>query len=178
MLILLTSKSKYMKWNYYVGIDVSKNHLDYAVMLNNEFLFGSRTANDQEGIELFFNELKSLADFNLDQCLFCMEHTGIYNNPFIYFLKDKNADICLESGLHIKLSGGLQRGKNDKIDALRIAQYSYKNREEIKLWIPKRAVLVRLEALSVLTPHAISKNCHSLIVSYYFQDDLPNLSEL
>jgi hypothetical protein len=32
------------------------------------------------------------------------------------------------------------RGKNDKIDAIRIAEYAYKTREELRLWTPKREV--------------------------------------
>ena len=139
-----------MKWNYYVGIDVSKNYLDYALLKGSELILNGRIDNNEVGIDSFIKELNSLNDFNLNESLFCMEHPGIYNNPFLYFLKDKNVDICLESGRHIKLSGGLQRGKNDQIDALRIAQYAYKNREEIKLWSPKRQALVRLGALSTL----------------------------
>jgi transposase len=140
-----------MKWNYYVGIDVSKNYLDYALLKGSELILNGRIDNNEQGIISLIEQLKKKEeDFTLAECLFCMEYTGIYNNPCIYYLKEKDADICLESGRHIKLSGGLQRGKNDKIDALRIAQYAYKNREGIKLWTPKRQALVRLSALSTL----------------------------
>lgn len=36
------------------------------------------------------------------------------------------------------------RGKNDKIDAIRIAEYAYKGREELHLWEPKREVIQQL----------------------------------
>jgi transposase len=45
------------------------------------------------------------------------------------------------------LGGTPQRGKNDKIDAKRIASYVYKNREELTLWIPKRSKIVLLGEL-------------------------------
>lgn len=139
-----------MKWNYYVGIDVSKNHLDYAVLEHNNLILEGKIGNNEEGLDCLTKQLKTLNGFDLKNCLFCMEHTGIYNNPFIDFFKDKHIDICLESGHHIKLSGGLQRGKNDRIDAMRIAQYAFKNREDIRLWTPKREIIMRLEALSKL----------------------------
>jgi hypothetical protein len=37
------------------------------------------------------------------------------------------------------------RGKNDKIDAQRIATYAYKNRDEVRLWVPKRDVIQKLD---------------------------------
>ncbi len=139
-----------MKWNYYVGIDVSKNYLDYAFLKGSVVIVNGRTDNNEQGIISLINQLKKEEDFSLEQCLFCMEHTGIYNNPFIHFLQDNNINICLESARHIKLSGGLQRGKNDQVDALRIAQYAHRNRDSIKLWQPKRSVLIELGSLSTL----------------------------
>ena len=40
------------------------------------------------------------------------------------------------------------RGKNDKVDAQRIALYAYKNREEARLWTPKREVIQKLDRLT------------------------------
>ena len=42
------------------------------------------------------------------------------------------------------------RGKNDKVDAQRIATYAYKNRDEVRLWVPKRDVIQRLDRLTAL----------------------------
>jgi transposase len=39
-----------------------------------------------------------------------------------------NLDYCVEPGLKIKRSLGLTRGKNDKIDARRLADYAYTNK--------------------------------------------------
>lgn len=40
--------------------------------------------------------------------------------------------------------------KNDKIDALRIAQYAFRNHQELKLWEPKRQVVQQLKHLAAL----------------------------
>ena len=86
-----------------------------------------------------------------------MEHTGIYNIHLLSVLHLKKANIWLESAIHIIKSIGLQRGKNDVVDAYRIAKFSYKNRDEVKLWEPKRGVINNLKALSSVRNRLI--NC-------------------
>src|SRR6185503_8317631 len=83
----------------------------------------------------------------LSNALFCMEHTGIYNNPLLNYCTKQKVAVWLESAIHIKKSSGLQRGKNDRVDAFRIAIFAYKNREEVKFWEPKRYVIQRLKYL-------------------------------
>jgi transposase len=60
------------------------------------------------------------------------------------------ANIWLESAVKIKLSIGLVRGKSDKIDAARIAQYAWEKREHAILWKPKREVVQKLAYLTTL----------------------------
>ncbi len=139
-----------MNYTFFIGIDVSKNTLDFSVMCGKQFLFHSKTANDLAGLKEFWSVLKSQAGFELSKAIFCMEHTGIYNQHLLNFLHTKKANICLEASVHIKLSSGLQRGKNDKIDAQRIAWYAFRNQEELKLWQPKRQVVQRLKYLAAL----------------------------
>ena len=83
---------------------------------------------------------------------------------FIKFLYAKKAPVCLEAAIHIKLSSGLQRGKNDQIDAVRIAQYACKNSTELKLWQPKRMVIQQLKHLSALRGRLINA-CKQLTVA-------------
>lgn len=139
-----------MDYKFFIGIDVSKNTLDFTVLKDKELLLQYRGSNDVSGIKLFWDQLRSQKDFHLKQVLFCMEHTGIYNQHLLQELYAKGAAICLQSSVHIKLSAGLQRGKNDKIDSLRIAQYAYKNRHELKLWQPKRQIIEQLKHLTGL----------------------------
>ena len=77
-----------------------------------------------------------------------MEHTGIYNNPLLALLPTLSASIWVERAVHIKQSLGLSRGKTDKVDAKRIAVFAYKNRDEVRLWTPPRAVLAQLDLLT------------------------------
>ena len=137
-----------MNYVYYIGIDVSKKTLDFTVLQGKCQLFHLQTSNCPEGIKDIMKQLKNQQGFKLEYSVFCLEHTGIYNQQLLDFLFKKKANICLELAVNIKGSSGLQRGKNDKIDSLRIAQYAYKNREDLKLWQPKREVVRQLGHLS------------------------------
>lgn len=56
--------------------------------------------------------------------------------------------VCVEGASNIKLSLGLQRGKNDRVDARRIAEYAMRYTDRLKQWKPKREVLERLQLLN------------------------------
>ena len=75
---------------------------------------------------------------------------GIYNNHLLNFLHSKQAKVWLEHPIHIKESSSMIRGKNNKIDAQRSAAYAYKNRDEVRLWAPKRDVIQKLDRLTAL----------------------------
>lgn len=137
-----------MEFTYFIGIDVSKNELDFAVMRSNTLLFHREIINTQEAIASFIKELHKLPGFNISHSVFCMEHTGIYNNHLLACLYKKKANIWLEAAIQIKNSSGKLRGKNDKVDSIRIADYAYTQREKVRLWAPKREVIQQLAHLS------------------------------
>jgi len=135
------------KFDYFIGIDVSKETLDFNIVHEGSTINGKRIENKSKSINILLNEWISLYKLNWDTIVFCMEHTGIYNNHLLDVLFKNNANIYLENPIHIKRSLGLVRGKNDKIDALRIATFAYKNVDNIKLWIPERKVVKTLRGL-------------------------------
>lgn len=140
-----------MNYKHFIGIDVSKQTLDLCVMQQNQKVFSLTISNSEKELKLFWKQLlKQCPHFDGEQAIFCMEHTGIYNNFILDFLLSKHVAICLENPTQIKYSNGMQRGKNDKIDAERIALYAYKERENLKTWQPPRTVIKLLKHLSVL----------------------------
>lgn len=145
-----------MNYDFFIGIDVSKNTLDFAVRAGKQLLLQATISNEPASIREFWNQLKSIKGFCSSKAIFCMEHTGIYNQNILNFLYSKKVNISLEAAIHIKLSGGLQRGKNDRVDAVRIAEYAFKNKEELKLWKPKRKVISQLKHLSGLRSRLIN----------------------
>jgi transposase len=127
-----------MEFEFFVGIDVSKNELDFSVQQGKSFLFHKEIINEPEAIKAFLKELARLNGFSFCKAVFCMEHTGIYSNHLLSCLFQKKANVCMEAATQIKRSLGNLRGKNDKVDSMRIATYAYKNRDELRLWAPRR----------------------------------------
>ncbi|MFC0514556.1 IS110 family transposase [Mucilaginibacter angelicae] len=140
-------KKRASKFTFFIGIDVSRDELDFTVLKNNQFLSHQETRNSPEAINSFVLELKKLLGFRMPKALFCMEDTGYYCNHLLYVLERKKAAVCLENALQIKKSLGITRGKDDKIDSQRIAMYAWKNRGEIRLWTPKRPAVILLGSL-------------------------------
>ncbi len=118
-----------MKINETVGIDVSKLTLD--VCLHTAQLQGV-FENSHEGLVQMYSWYEANCSLGLDQVLFVFEHTGIYSEELSDFLSDKGVPFTMVAGLEIKRSLGMARGKSDKKDAVAIARYAFRRREEIK----------------------------------------------
>lgn len=116
----------------YVGIDVSKLTIDVCVL----FAAGVHEHRQFENKLSGFNEmsawLESQKNFNNEASLYCMEHTGLYTRELVKFLIGKGSKVWMESALHMKRSMGMTRGKNDKVDAYRIARYAMTNEDKAR----------------------------------------------
>ena len=139
------------KYTYFVGIDVSKQHLDYAVVQDGKVLTNKRSTSTPKAILKANKGLqKQVKGLTIANTLFCLEHIGIYTYPLLDTLKQEGANIWLEQAIQIQRSLGVKRGKNDVVDARRIALYAYKNRQEARLWVPRREVVEQLKELLTL----------------------------
>lgn len=133
--------------NYYFGIDVSKKTLDVALLKEGTIVSTHVIENNQTVIQNFFQTYSKQLQLAGDDVWVCMEHTGIYNYLLLDVLEKLKFKICVEPALQIIKSQGMTRGKSDVIDAKRIAQYGYKNREDLKIWRPQRLTLQKIKAL-------------------------------
>ena len=132
-------------FSYFIGIDISKKFFDVAIIENNRttsYVF----ENTKKGINAFIRLLKN-QKIPLNNTLICMEHTGVYGKLIITKLVEKQAWFCVEMPIRITKSIGLLRGKNDKVDAKRIAQYAAKNHEELELYSPMPEILEQVKIL-------------------------------
>lgn len=145
-----------MDIRYFVGIDIAKATLDWAVYDGQKMALQTSTPNTIVGIKTALRLLKTLPNWNPQQAIFCMEHSGIYNAHLLDFLHKLGFPLWLESSLQIKKAGGLQRGKTDSIDAQRIAEYAYRFRDQLRLWQPARAVIQQLAMLSAARQRLIA----------------------
>jgi transposase len=137
-----------MDFCYFIGIDIAKDTLDWAIYTQQGMQLSTHTDNTQLGIKAALAQFKVLPGWNPQQAVFCMEHTGIYNTHLLEVLYGLKLSVWLESSLQIKQAGGMQRGKTDSVDAQRIAQYAYRFRDQMCLWTPPREVIQQLTFLS------------------------------
>lgn len=119
--------------NYFIGIDVSKTTLDVALHSLEGHLNSNHVVieNNAKGFKAMLTWLKEKKINNQD-VLICMEHTGIYADKVVDFFETKHIAYSLQSALHVKKSLGLVRGKSDKVDSFRLADFCYEKRASIK----------------------------------------------
>jgi transposase len=125
--------NEFTKKKYFVGIDISKDHLDVALLNAEELdvVKDKKIDNSFTGFATIQNWLLKKR-VKLEDCLFCMEHTGTYGLLLFAWLSQLGIDYCVEPGMKIKRSSGITRGKNDKVDARRIADYAHTNKARLK----------------------------------------------
>jgi len=141
----MNTKSK--TYTYFIGIDVSKRELDFALMQGNQFLFHKEINNESNAIQALLEELKGLPKFTMSKALFCLEHTGFYGNHLLRCLKQYKTNVVVENAVQIQKSMGILRGKSDKLDSVRICQYAYIFKENLRMWVPKRPIIQLLATL-------------------------------
>ncbi|MEM6841236.1 MAG: hypothetical protein AAF632_03335 [Bacteroidota bacterium] len=73
-----------MQFSFYVGIDVSKNSLDFAVRDAREVVFHIQVDNNGLGLQQFEDQYQS-EEGRLSESLLCCEHTGVYSQVLLSF---------------------------------------------------------------------------------------------
>ena len=134
-----------------MGIDVSKPYFDVTLLpvVNHQKqeMQSERFDNDASGIKSFEKWLK-LNKVSFDEnTILVIENTGIYHRLIWGFCSHKNIPIHIGNAAHIKWSFGIARGKNDKIDAMRLCQYAHKHYDELKATPALNPVLMQLKDL-------------------------------
>ncbi|PLW94218.1 MAG: IS110 family transposase [Marinilabiliales bacterium] len=119
------------KFTHFAGIDVSKEFFDAVILLNGkkDKPIHKQFENSSKGVKALIRWLKTM-NATSDNTLICLEHTGIYGKQIIENLLAFEFSLWVEMSLKIIRSIGVQRGKNDKLDAERIAYYAMKNADE------------------------------------------------
>lgn len=126
--------------NIVIGIDISSKTLDICVQKKNKIDY-LIIENKVKDIKSFFNKYKK------DEVIVAMENTGRYNWNLFEVLENFNFKTYVIPPLHLKKSLGLIRGKNDKIDALRICNFIVKHQEETIQWRPTPLPIKKLKIL-------------------------------
>jgi transposase len=133
---------------FIIGIDVSKESLDVCLIrLADGQLLYVKINNNMQGFQKMKTWLKSHGCQLEADTLVCMEHTGLYTRRLVHYMLSRQVHVWLESSLQIKRSIGLQRGKDDKIDAQRIAKYALLHQAQANLVSVSGLTLEKLKDL-------------------------------
>ena len=112
-----------------VGIDISKLTFDARVHTSQAYqAFDNETMGYRDLVSWAY---KNTA-FSKEKIIFVFEHTGLYSHQLSVYLTSRDIPFLMIPGLEIKRSLGMARGKDDKKDATKIAQYAYRLRDEIE----------------------------------------------
>ena len=140
-------KDKSMESFYFIGVDVSKKKLDFCVMFEGEVVHEEKTANHPSAIMALIHHLEENYGIEGSRMLVCAEHTGQYTFPLACACKALECKLWLENPAEIKYSSGVQRGKNDKVDAKCIAIYACRFQDKVQYYERPTEDIERLKQL-------------------------------
>jgi transposase len=138
-----------MKQKYFIGIDISKQKLDLAIILSDFSIVDEQVIpNQQVKIKSFFKGLIKKHGIEIENLLICVEHTGIYNSPLQRVCVELGIDLWQEHALKIKKASADLRGKSDRQDAIRIAEYAVRYQDRVILFTPPSKSIEELNNLN------------------------------
>lgn|SRR5690606_6098849 len=120
-----------MQFESVIGIDVSKLTLDIALVTQDAEVENFKIENKKSSIKKFFEKLSRNEE--MSKVLICAEYTGHYCYPLRKVCLDQGYLLWLEGGAEIKQRSGVTRYKNDKVDAIRIADYARRHQDKARI---------------------------------------------
>lgn len=131
----------------FIGSDISKLKLDICLLCNDEIQGETVLGNREPEIKNYL--LSLLRDYRADEILICAEYTGQYIYPLCCVSAELGIDLWLENPAEIKYRSGMQRGKNDRMDALKIASYACRFQDNARLFsLPEQTIRVLKQLVS------------------------------
>lgn len=162
---------------FFIGIDVSKPYFDVSLLavVNHakQAMETNKFDNTAGGIKLFERWLKKHGVTMNEQSIVVIENKGIYHRLIWSFCSKKALPIHIGNAAHIKWSFGIARGKNDKIDSIRLCNYAFKESDTLKATAALDPQLLHLKDF-VSTRTKLLKQVTSLKVSV---KELSNVNE-
>jgi len=131
----------------FIGIDISKDHLDYAYCLGSDkkVIDVSRVENSVAGIKKLLKQIKKLSATH--ELWVCFEHTGNYGLLLAHMLQEAEVVYSMVSSMEIIKSIGMTRGKSDPIDAGRIALYAAIHSHKLSPAMLESASILKIKTL-------------------------------
>ena len=132
---------------FYVGIDISKEKCNLCYRSGLEIVREEECQNDVNALKKAFKLALKALGATLEEALVCAEYTGRYIYPLTVACQELDIFLWMDDPTRIKNSMGLTRGKNDAIDAARIAEYAFRYSDKAVRYSIPNAALVSMKNL-------------------------------
>jgi transposase len=141
-----------------IGIDVSKEKLDFCLQLGEKVVEDTVAENTTRAIISFLKGVLRSRHLEVADLLLCAEYTGQYTWPLGCACTELGVDLWLENPAQIKHSSGVHRGKNDRLDARRIAAYAVRFQDKMRLYtLPERRIASLKQLVSERDMYIVDK---------------------
>lgn len=160
-----------MKFSYFVGLDVAKLTFDATILdIEKKEVAYSQFNNNGKGVLEMLKWVRSFM-IPLSQTLFCAEKMGTYVSEIAKLSIKKKFKLALACALSVKRSMGLTRGKNDKIDSLRIAVFAYNNNQSLPIYAPAPQSVEQLSSWMTIRAHLIKEKVSTQLIIRSFNEN-------
>ena len=133
----------------YVGIDISKEKCNFCYRRGLEIVREEECLNEIKALKKAIKAALKAVEAMEKEVLICAEYTGRYIYPLTVTCQELDLFLWLDDPTRIKNSMGLTRGKNDAIDAARIAEYAFRYSDKaVRYSIPDAALVSMKNLLS------------------------------
>jgi transposase len=177
---------------HWIGIDVSKAKLDLALLdEHGKVTAEEQVANSDKGLRGIWKRWSKLYRVRKDACMVCLEPTGHYSHLPLETLVALEVPTWLAHPTDIIKSIGNTRGKNDRIDAIRIADYARRFHDKARLVTPdhlrtnklkqllaKRENLVRRKTMHHAQTNDLNKYVHKDLQGLFARIDREQIAAL
>jgi len=141
---------------HWIGIDVSSATLDFALLDGKgTHLESVQIENDRKAVMKLMGQWSKRHGVEVGKSLICLEATGHYTLMMLNLIVGQQWHAWLAHPNDIQQSMGIKRVKNDKVDALRIAQYARTFHEKARLFTAQNRKLDRLKHLITRRNHLV-----------------------
>lgn len=132
----------------FAGIDVScKTFISSIYCIETKkFITSQDFENNFDGFKQFLIWLTQ-NNCSSENCIICMEDTGVYSKKIAYFFATNNFQTCVEQPLKIKRAFSSVGHKTDASDSRKIAEYAFRYYDKLFFFTPKNEILDKIKQL-------------------------------
>lgn len=162
---------------FWIGIDVSKDTLDVTLLLGKGGVLVQECINNsRSSLRSLWSRWRKQFKLRAEQVLCCLEPTGHYSYAVLFALDELGLATWQAHPADIQKSIGSTRGKTDKIDSYRIADYARRFNDRARLISKEHLQTLKLKQLitrrEALVKRKLMHETYLRDLNHYIDQDL------